>query len=131
MEKVGQRDATEAQHAVDSCMQEINNLYRQVDSARMEILDLQRKENKPTPKVQVLEELIVGLKVKIEKLRMKARQLMQVAEEKREVYVELAKDRKVLEKLKERQYMNHRRAKMKREQKVVDNLVSMRFRRRE
>lgn len=129
LEEDAQREFFKARSAVDEALRRINSLYESVDHARRQIQILQRSGGQAIAAITQHEEFIAGVQIRIERERKVARELMMVAEEKHQVLLEAAKEFKSIEKLKERRHRQYREEKKKKELKIIDQTVTMRFKR--
>lgn len=129
LEQRAQRQYYQAKAKVDEVMNQINEMYGLLDRTRREIQDLQRSERGPIPDIQLREEFIGGLLIKIENERRRARILMSEAEEKHHQLLEAVKEFKALEKLRLKRHQEFVRQQRKLEAKEIDELVTMRYKR--
>jgi flagellar FliJ protein len=128
LEDIAQREYAEAQAAVDRALAQLEAMYTRMDEVRAEIAAF---EARGTPDsismVRSMEEFLGGHKIRIEKARQEARELLLKAEEAQDALITAAQDRKVLVKLKEKK-MNEYREKLKRiEAKVQDDQTMVRL----
>lgn len=131
MEDVAQREYAEAQAAVDECLRAIEDMYRRMDEVREEILVAQQKgDGHHLHQIVEMEGFLSGQKVRIERLRLKARDLLVVAEEKQEALIEAAREKKILAKLKEKRFAEYKERLTRLENKEMDDLTNMRTARR-
>lgn len=131
LEEAARKEFMEAQKRVDDCLAKIKSLYGQRDETRQQVEKVSNEGGVRSQELLTLDEYVDGLTILIERERIKARELMQVAEEKRELLVIAAREFKILQKLKEKKWQEFR-AKMKKiEEKEMQDLVTMRFRRNE
>ena len=124
---LAQREYAEAQKAVQDQLGHIQAMYESSDKTRMDNEQLQFQGGACADRLRMNEEYIEGLKIKIQRARQKARELMQVAEEKLEILSEKRKDLKILEKLKENREAEHKKEYKKKEAKALDDITSMRI----
>ncbi len=75
----------------------------------------------------VIENFITRMDVKKETLLQELAQAELIVEEKRKVFAEAMKDRKVLSNLKEKKYAEYRKAYFKIQDEMVDDITSSRF----
>jgi flagellar FliJ protein len=125
-ENEARRQYMEAQAKVDQAVAQLNEYYAQVDRTREDNLNLQRQGGAKSSSLVANENFITGQKVRIETQRMKIRELKMAAEELQLALVEAAKETKTLEKLKERQQEEYKKARRKRDMKETDELVVLR-----
>jgi flagellar FliJ protein len=129
LEEDAQREFFKARSAVDEALRKINSLYESIDHARRQIQLLQKSGGQSIAAITQHEEFIVGAQIRIERERKVARELMMVAEEKHQLLLEAAKEFKSIEKLKERRHRQYLEDKKKQELKIIDQTVTMRFKR--
>lgn len=124
---IAQREYSDAQSAVNQQMTYIKHLYSEIDNARLESENTHQRGGECAHVLQQLEEYINGQKVRVQSARQKARELMQVAEERLEILVEKNQGLKVLEKLKEKKHQEFKKSVKKKEAKILDDIVTMSF----
>ena len=125
-----QREHMAAKAKVDDCLAEIQKMYDQMDQARNLIAASEKTGTKGQAAVfSSSHEFLSGQKVKIERRREEARQLMAVAEQKLEVLIEASKEYEALKNLKKRRFEEFKKQKTKKENSEIDDLVTMRFNR--
>lgn len=120
-----QKEYFEAKSRLDECLAEINQMYEDMDTYRREIVLAQQATTQPKA-LASMEVYIDGLKIKIERTRQRARELMMVAEDKQDVFIQRAKEFKMIEKLKLRRRHVFDEQSKKREQKQADDMQVMR-----
>lgn len=123
---LAQKDYFTAQAAVNQQLSLIKVMYEESDSAREMAGSLQMMGGTKVPDLIQIEEFISLQKLKIQRAREKARELMAIAEEKQEILVEKAQNVKVLEKLREKQHEEFKKEKSKRETIEMDDMTIMR-----
>ena len=131
LEDVARRNWLEAKSSVDRADAELKAMYGQIDQARMRVGDLEREGGPRGPALAQIDEFINGQKIRIERHRLRMRELIAEAERLQEILIEAAKERKTLDKLRERRLEEYKVQRKKRELKQVDELVVTRFRRGE
>ena len=130
LEDIARREYLLAQQAVDVANRDIAEMYRSIDEARS--LSARRvAELGSASSGAMADEFIRGQNTRIERRRAELRQLMMEVEAKHQVLVEAAKEKKTLEKLKDRSFKLFLRARKKQELKEVDEIVTTRFKRGE
>src|SRR5258708_1677060 len=82
LEEIAQREFAEAQSAVDEALKRLDYMYQRLDEVREEISVLERKNK--MEEVREMESFIAGQKIRIERARQEARQLLVTAEERQE-----------------------------------------------
>lgn len=128
LEDVARREFAEAQALVDEAEKELNRLFGQIDDSRDLALELGTKGGAQGPALVQIDEFIRGQGIRIESQRHRIRELKIVAEEKQELLLAAAKERKVYEKLREKRLEEFKLLQKKLEMKQVDDLVTTRFR---
>ncbi len=118
-----------AQAKVDGAEGELKKMYDDVTNAHDRVGRLQQTSGQNAASLMVADEFIVGQKIRIQHQREKIRQLLAVAEEKRAILIEAAREKKTLEKLKEKRFEEFKRTQKKREMREIDEIVTMRFKR--
>lgn len=132
MEEVAQREFSEAQADVDRCLNELEGMYRRVDEVRVEISNLERIGTPDSlSTIQEMHSFINGHKIRIERVRLKARELLIIAEEKHEALIAAAREKKILVKLKEKRFAEYRSWLQRIEAKELDDLTMVRTARRQ
>lgn len=123
-----QRVWMEAQNKVDECLEQIQFMYTQMDETRATIAQKEKAGiSHQSAHFLTGNEFLQGQKVKIERKRQEARELMSIAEQKRELLVEATQQVEVLKKLKEKKKIEFLKKKKVKEIKELDDLVTMRF----
>lgn len=127
IEDVAQREYAEARQAVEACLQAIEAMYRRMDEVRAEIGEAQKLGTREKlQEILEMEGFIHGQKIRIETLRLHARQLLIVAEEKQEALIFAAKEKKVLVTLKEKRLKEYHDWLRELETKNIDEQNMMR-----
>lgn len=125
---MAQRDLAEAQHAVDACLENIEAMYRRNDEVREEILNCQKQgDAQALHQIHERETFLRGQRQRIEQERLEARRLMAIAEEKHEILIAAARDKKILEKLKERKRQQYQEWIRQLEAKQLDDQTMTRM----
>jgi len=119
----------EAEANVENSKSKINHMWSEIDLARQRAYEIQSSGAAIAVELEGFDHFVSGLKVKIESERNVLRELLAIAEEKRELLVEASKEHKALLKLKEKMYFRYKKAKEKKEQKQMDDMATMRFKR--
>lgn len=126
-QEVAQREYAEAQKKVRDQLARIESMYAEIDDARIRADNTQSSGGKCAEELLLIEEFIVGQKIKIERARHYARELMVVEEEKHEILIEKVKNYKILEKLKERRLEEHKKYLKKKDLKEAEDITIMKF----
>ncbi len=131
LEESAQREFAEAQAAVDVCLREIEAMYQRMDEVREDIWAAQKDGGgESIHRIVEMESFLTGQKVRIERMRLKARELLVTAEIKHEALIEAAREKKILVKLKEKRFAEYKIWLAHMEAKEQDDLTSMRTARR-
>lgn len=131
VEEIAQREFVEAQTAVDECLNAIEAMYQRMDEVREEISAAQRKgDAHHLQQILEMEKFLDGQKIRVERMRLKARELLVIAEEKHEALIEAAREKKILAKLKEKRFAEYKERLSRIEYKEMDDLTNMRTARR-
>ena len=127
LEEAAQREFAEAQAAVDECLSRIDAMYTRMDEVREEIQHAQHDGSAARiEEVREMESFLGGQKIRIETLRLEARRLLQIAEEKQELLIEAAKEKKILVKLREKRLAEYREWLKQVETKELDDMTMVR-----
>ncbi len=124
---IAQRDYSIAQQAVREQLAAIKRMYAIIDKSREQIEGLQKGGGACAHKICSLEQFIDGQKIIIERARQQARELMKFEEEKHEILLNKMQEHKLLEKMKEKKKEEFKKMKNKRQQKIIDDMVTMRY----
>ncbi len=126
-EDEAQRIFFEAQARLNECLAKIQQMYTSIDEARLTISRLQfSQEQNKLSSIRTNEEFIKGQEVRIKLERQKARELMREVEIKQEALIGKAKDRKVIDRLKEKRFEVFKKEIKVQEQKETDEMVTLR-----
>ncbi len=128
LENVARREWLEAKAAVDKARAELQDMYAQIDAARMRASQIEKEGGARGGELVQIDEFISGQYIRIERHRAAMRPLIEEEERKHENLVAAARERKTIEKLLERHYEDFRLKRKKQELKSIDDLVVMRFR---
>lgn len=127
LEEIAQRELAEAQAAVNEVLARIEAMYRRMDEVREEILAAQKiGSQEKLEEVRQMEHFITNERRRVEQVRLEARELMAVAEEKQEKLMLAAQEKKIMTKLKERRLREHRERLARIEAKELDDLTMTR-----
>ena len=131
LEDVARRDYFEARGKVEDGMRKLTELFKQIDDARKRASGLEIKGGTSAPALGQIDEFISGQKLRIERHRADLRVLMAESERLQEVLIEAAKEKKTLDKLKERRLEEYKIRRKKSEMKEADEFVVTRFKRKD
>ena len=106
------------------------NMKSDLDSAQFEVQAVRVSGGKLVGSLISLEEFIVGQKVRIRSQARSVKGLEEIADQKREILVEAAREFKILEKLKAKRYAEFRKLRQKREAKILDEISTQNYARR-
>jgi flagellar FliJ protein len=124
VENQAKRDWADAQAAVDVCKRHIEEMFGAIEQSRHD--RFRRESSGGGPGLEHFDLFTRGQMLRIEAAKQQLRVLMTEADARLEVMTERAKERKALEKLRERRLSEHREMAKIREIKRVDDLVTMR-----
>ena len=127
IEDLARREMLLAQQIVDLANMELRGMYEQIDLARLRASNILREQGPHAVALAQIDEFIKLQHVRIDQHRVKLREMMAELEQKQAVLVEAAKEKKTLEKLKERRLHEFKRQNKKRELKAIDEVVTTRF----
>jgi flagellar FliJ protein len=127
LEDIARREYFEAQRLVDEAQKVLDEMYLRIDESRVRALDLATNGGEQAPALSQIDEFINLQKIRIERHRLKMRELIAEAEQRHEILIEAAKERKTLEKLRERRMEEYQLQAKLAEEKEVDELVVTRF----
>ena len=131
LEDVAQREYAEAQAAVDECLTQIERMYQRSDEVREEIAEAEQTGTAgKLAEIREMEHFLSGQKIRIERMRLKARELLAAAEDKHEALIVAARERKILVKLKEKKLFEYKAWLQRIEAKELDDLTMVRIARR-
>ena len=119
----------EAQGKVDDAVAELNGFYQQVDNTRLDNQALEKSGGALAGRLIMNDGFIDGQKIRIERQRIKIRDLKSAAEILHEQMIEAARETKTLEKLKEKQKEEYKKKLRIREMKENDEIVTLRHKR--
>ena len=127
LEDIARRDWLQARSSVEAANRELEAMYGQIDAARVRASSLEITGGTQAASLSQIDHFISGQKILIERHRAHIRELVADEERKQVLVVEAARERKTLEKLKERRLEEYRLRRKKLELKQVDELVVTRF----
>jgi len=129
LEDLARRGYLEAEALVVAAKKELDGFYGHVEDSRLRSARLESRGGPMASALAQIDEFIRGQKIRIERQKLRLRDLMAEAERRQEILIEAAKERKTLEKLRERRLSEFRLRRKKNEMKAVDELVVTRFKR--
>lgn len=128
-EELARRDHASAAAAVTESEAETGRMYAAIDRARERAAEVERAGGTCAVALGQVDDFIRGQGTRIERKRLQTRELKAVAERLQAELVEAARERKTLEKLRERRLIEHQTEAKKREARRLDELVITRFKR--
>ena len=121
------REFVEARMRLDECLREIEAMYQSIDRTRVEISEAEKaSQARSVDWVCTMESFVEGQKRRIEKERLRARDLIRVVEDKEDVLLKRMSDRKAMDKLKETRFDEYKEEAARQELKDLDDLTSAR-----
>ena len=131
LENEAVRYFNEAQSKLDEANVSLNTMFELVDHSRQRAGQLNQTGGAQLPELGMLSEFITGQKLRVERQRLTIRELSVEAERRQELVILAARERKALEKLREKRLEEFKKLRKKREEKEMDELVVTRFKRSE
>jgi len=132
IEENAQREYLQARAELEECLAVIKSYYLSIENNRDDILRMQKSgQQSALQEIRGMEQFIDGQKIRVERQRQVARELMIKVEQAQERLIEAAKEFKKIEKLKERQTLEYKKDQRKLEAKRMDDLVVIRAGRKE
>jgi flagellar FliJ protein len=132
VEDLAQRDFQEAQAALHLEIQKLEDMNRAVVSARAEAYRLQSEGGKnTTPALGQIDDFIQGQDLRKENQKKKIKECESLVESYREILRQRAIESKIMIELKDKKKTEFQVEQKKREQKFVDEMNVMRFRKEE
>ena len=126
LEDVAQREFVQAQADVDAALGRLEKMYQRLDEVRIEISGKETSGGREAiANICELELFLRGHKVRIESVRLEARELLAIAETKQEALIHAATEKKVLVKLREKRLAEHRLVLERMEAKIQDDQAMM------
>ena len=126
-EDIAKKEYAEAEQKVQQSLTIINGYYDQIEELRNLNANKQKNGGNVSAYMDLNIEMIEGTKKKIEKEKQKVRELMQIAEEKKEIMIEARQEKRVIESLKNKRFEEYKKYRKKLEQKQIDEMVSQRY----
>ncbi len=129
LEELAQKDFEEAQSELLAQKTKLQDMQDAVVRSREEAFRRQSEGGKASPVLVQSDEFIKGQDIRMERQREKIRECESLVENLREILRQKAIDYKIIEEFKERRFQEYKVERRKLEQKRVDDLNIMRFRR--
>jgi flagellar FliJ protein len=129
LEDEAKREFIIAQAATNKALSDLEALYVAIDVARSRGHEMQvgTSDHRMAPTLQNIDSFINGQKIRIERQRAVIRDLKSTEERMHELLVEASKEKKTLEKLREKHLEEYRAELARKEQAELDDLAIMRF----
>jgi flagellar FliJ protein len=131
LEELARKEYLIARALVEDAERELKDMYDVVTNSRQRVSRLELEGGTQGPSLMQIHEFITGQKVRIERQREKIRALLAEAERKHGALIEAAREHKTLEKLKERRFEEFKQLLKKQDLKVIDEIVTTRFKKEE
>lgn len=128
LEDLAQRDFQEALHVLNQEIEKLNQMKMQVDQARTEAFQRQTTGGLATPGLRQIDEFLRGQDIRIERQQAKIQELEKKVEDLREILRVKAVDYKIIESLRDKKKTEFNLKQRKLEQKLADEMNTMRFR---
>ncbi len=125
------KEFSAAQIEYDQSVEVLDKMYLDVDEARNNASNLLLEGKGTKEGLDVIEEFIVGQKIRILNQQEDIRNKLNDLDKKRENLKTASIDKKIMEKLKENQFMDFKKKKKKKEDKENNDRAVMRFIKRE
>jgi len=122
-----QMEYSKAQAKVDQHLALIKKHYDLIDNSRTSISKMQSSTAQQGHSINLFESMVESNRSKIKVLRSEVRELMRIAEEKRDIMTERSKELKIITKLKENQKIDYLKVKRAKDIKKLDEVVSQRY----
>ena len=129
LEELARKEYVLAKANADEFLAKINSMWNEIDGTRERMANEQHSGGSKSELLSSMDEFIKGHKIRIEREKVQLRELMLVADEKRELLIEAAKEHKILVRLKEKMQEKHKLMMRKKEVKEIDDIVTMRHKR--
>jgi flagellar protein FliJ len=127
LEEIARRNWAAAKAKSDAAEAKLREMYDEIDEARSRAGRITREGGPQSMALMQVDEFIIGQKVRIEIQRAEIRTLLAETERLHELLVEAAKEKKILEKLKEKKFEQFKQKLKKLELKEIDEIVVTRF----
>lgn len=128
LQDIAQREYAESEARVREKMNEIKNYYAKIDESRRLRSAEEEGSSFTAQSLSNFEEFIELTNIRIKNARLEVRELMDIMEQKHHVLIEKAKEKKILDKLKEKKKDEYKKYIANKENKEADEMISMRHR---
>lgn len=127
LEEIAQKNLAEAQRRLDTAKSELNALFKAVDEVRARAFEMERQGGQSQSSGAIADEFANGQKIRIAKQREVIRERNMDVEQRQEELILAARERKTLEKLREKKLEEFKIENKRKEQKDTDDMITMRF----
>lgn len=127
LEEIAQKNLADAQRRLDEAKAELNALFKAVDDARARAFETERQGGLSQNSGAMADEFANGQKIRIARQRDVIRERNMDVEQRQEELILAARERKTLEKLKEKKIEEFKTEVKRKEQKETDDMITMRF----
>ncbi len=127
LEEIAQKNLAEAQRKLDDAKAVLNALFKAVDEVRARAFQMERQGGLSQNTGAVADEFANGQKIRIAQQRTVIRERNMDVEQRQEELILAARERKTLEKLKEKKIEEFKTEAKRKEQKETDDMITMRF----
>lgn len=127
LEEIAQKNLADAQRRLDSAKAELSALFKAVDDVRARAFEMERQGGQSQNSGAIADEFANGQKIRIAKQRDVIREMNMDVEQRQEELILAARERKTLEKLREKKLEEFKTEQKRKEQKDVDDMITMRF----
>ncbi|MGE0761657.1 MAG: flagellar export protein FliJ [Bdellovibrionales bacterium] len=132
IEDEAQRIYLQARTELDDCLALIKSFYQSIEMARQQVAIAQKQaDGQGLQTIRNFEHFIDGQKIRVERQRQVARELMTKVEDAQEKLIEAAREFKKIEKLKEKMKEEYKKHQKRLETKRLEDLVVIRSGRKE
>lgn len=125
-EEEAMREFAEAQSILQGHLDALKALYSEVDGSFKMREEIRARHGKMSRQLQSYDEYIEGLEIKIDRKKAEVRDQKMIVEEKQALLAEAAKEYKIIDRLKEKQFERFKKAAKVKEVKEIDDIVIMR-----
>lgn len=127
LEEIAQKNLAEAQRSLDEAKAVLSDLFKAVDEVRARAFEMERQGGQSQNSGSIADEFANGQKIRIARQRTVIRDRNMMVEQRQEELILAARERKTLEKLREKKIEEFKTDQKRKEQKEVDDMITMRF----
>lgn len=131
LEEIAQRDFQQAEFELRQEVQKLEEFHQSILTARDDAFRLQSQGGRPSPGLVQVDGFIKGQDIRIQRQKEKIKECESLVENLREILRQKAIDYKIMEELRKKKLEIYKEERRDKEQKQVDDLNIMRFRRSE